>query len=252
MKPFLMKGHELFMDNFYNSYQLSEKLLTLKTHTTGTLRSDRKDNPRELVNRKLKKGDHFWCRRKQVYVSKWRDKRDVLVITIRNHPRLITTKNRYGNEMIKPEEVVAYNRQELTDVIRCNQRILHREIPFDGIRRFLDFRDSIIQSFLKLQPDIEGRHLIRRHKHDNKRQENTLHEPAPTTNQISSEGHWPEKIPGHPSAKSNKKKVFLECRICTKNGLRRETAYRCKRCLNSPPLCPDCFEEWHRMQYSFT
>nr|CAI5817199.1 unnamed protein product [Callosobruchus analis] len=279
MKPFLMKGHELFMDNFYNSYQLSEKLLTLKTHTTGTLRSNRKGNPRELVNRKLKKGDHFWCRRKQVYVSKWRDKRDVLVITTRNHPRLITTKNRYGKEMIKPEEIVAYNRH-MSGIDRCDQMTLTYSTPRKTIRwykkvifhmldvtvwnafylykkycrnnstscRFLDFRDSIIQSFLKLQPNIEGRYLIRRHKHDNRRQENILQETAPTTNQISSEGHWPEKIPGHPSAKSNKKKIFLKCRMCTKNGLRRETAYRCKGCLNNPPLCPDCFEEWHRLQ----
>ncbi|KAJ8967836.1 hypothetical protein NQ314_002610 [Rhamnusium bicolor] len=38
MKPYLMKGHELFMDNYYNSYELSEKLLSFKTHTNGTLR----------------------------------------------------------------------------------------------------------------------------------------------------------------------------------------------------------------------
>nr|CAI5848324.1 unnamed protein product [Callosobruchus analis] len=230
MKPFLMKGHELFMDNFYNSYQLSEKLLTRKTHTTGTLRSNRKGNPRELVNRKLKKGDHFWCRRKQVYVSKWRDKRDVLVITTRNHPRLITTKNRYGKEMIKPEEIVAYNRH-MSGIDRCDQMTS----TYSTMRK-------TIRWYKKLQPNIEGRYLIRRHKHDNRRQENILQETAPTTNQISSEGHWPEKIPGHPSAKSNKKKIFLKCRMCTKNGLRRETAYRFYMKFGFPGIigCIDC------------
>ena len=59
------------------------------------------------------------------------------------------------------------------------------------------------------------------------------------------ENHWPEKNPGVPSAKSNKKKVFLKCRQCSKTGQRKETSYRCKGCAEKPPLCPDCFEEWH-------
>lgn len=70
MKPYLMKGHELYMDNYYNSYELSEKLLSFKTHTNGTLRSNRKSNPKDLIKKKLKKGEHFWVRKKQVYVSK--------------------------------------------------------------------------------------------------------------------------------------------------------------------------------------
>lgn len=71
MKPYyLMKGLELYMDNYYNSYELSEKLLSFKTHTNGTLRSNRKSNPKDLIKKKLKKGEHFWVRKKQVYVSK--------------------------------------------------------------------------------------------------------------------------------------------------------------------------------------
>nr|CAI5850947.1 unnamed protein product [Callosobruchus analis] len=81
MTPLSMKGHELLMDNFYN---------------TSTLRSNRKGTPRGLVNRKLNEGDHFWYRSKQVYVYKWSDKRYVLVITIGNHPGMITIKNRMG------------------------------------------------------------------------------------------------------------------------------------------------------------
>nr|CAI5853426.1 unnamed protein product [Callosobruchus analis] len=38
LQPFLDKGHHIYMDNFYNSVQLSEILLKGKTHTTGTLR----------------------------------------------------------------------------------------------------------------------------------------------------------------------------------------------------------------------
>jgi len=37
MKPYLNKGHSLYMDNFYNSVTLSNLLLEKKTHSTGTL-----------------------------------------------------------------------------------------------------------------------------------------------------------------------------------------------------------------------
>ena len=42
LEPFLDRGHHIFMDNFYNSVGLSQKLLKRKTHTTGTLRRNRK------------------------------------------------------------------------------------------------------------------------------------------------------------------------------------------------------------------
>ncbi|KAH9629677.1 hypothetical protein HF086_001490 [Spodoptera exigua] len=74
MRPYVLKGHELFMDNYYNSYGLSQKLLDLKTHTVGTLRKSRKENPKNVMHKKLKKGEHVWVRKNNVYVSKWVDK----------------------------------------------------------------------------------------------------------------------------------------------------------------------------------
>lgn len=38
MEPYLNKGHNLFMDNFYNSVTLSTYLLSNQTHVTGTLK----------------------------------------------------------------------------------------------------------------------------------------------------------------------------------------------------------------------
>lgn len=35
MKSYLNKGHHLYMDNFYNSVDLSKQLFRLKIHTTG-------------------------------------------------------------------------------------------------------------------------------------------------------------------------------------------------------------------------
>ncbi|CAH1992799.1 unnamed protein product [Acanthoscelides obtectus] len=98
LEPFLDKDHHIYMDNFYNSVQLSEILLQRKTHSTGTLRSNRKGNPKEVTGAKLKSGQHIWRRKGNVYVSKWRDKRDVLSITTGYKPELVEIANRYGHK----------------------------------------------------------------------------------------------------------------------------------------------------------
>lgn len=55
LKPYLMKGHHVFMDNFYNDVDLSQKLLELRTHTNGTVHKNRKTNPKGLTQIKLKR-----------------------------------------------------------------------------------------------------------------------------------------------------------------------------------------------------
>lgn len=93
MEPYLNKGHNLFMDNFYNSVTLSTYLLSSKTHVTGTLRKDRKYNPEEVIEATLKKGEMIWRRCGEVYVTKWKDKRDVLSITTAHHPEMVLLRN---------------------------------------------------------------------------------------------------------------------------------------------------------------
>lgn len=97
MAPYLNQGHHLIMDNYYNSVTLSQLLLnTYKTHTTGTLRANRKRNPKVVTTYKLKKGQHVWRRSGGIYVSKWRDNRDVLMITTKYHPQMIQITNSHG------------------------------------------------------------------------------------------------------------------------------------------------------------
>lgn len=70
------------MDNYYNSINLSNLLLKKhNTHMTGTLRSNRKQNSTVVTLQKLKNGYHIWKQKDLVYVSKWKNTRDVLMIT---------------------------------------------------------------------------------------------------------------------------------------------------------------------------
>lgn len=188
MEPYLGNGHHLYMDNFYNSVCLSTHLLSKKTHSTGTLRSDRKGNPKEVTESKLKKGEINWRRSGNVYVTKWKDKRDVLSITTAHHPGLVETKNRYGETKIKPCDVADYN-QYMSGVDRMDQMISYYNTPRKTIRWYkkvllhlvdvtvwnsyylykqlhpkislLTFRDSLITSLIQLPESVEeGRQLV--------------------------------------------------------------------------------------------
>lgn len=275
MQSYLTKGHTLFMDNYYNSVTLSEKLLNYKTHSVGTLRSSRKRNPKQLTGKNLKKGEHCWVRLKKVYISKWKDRREVLMITTKNHPELIQVKNRYGQIRIKPKEIAIYNEHMsgidradqmtsyyssprktirwykkvlfyLLDVATWNEFFLHKNYCKNGDKhyKFLHFREDLIRSLTSIGPEVKGKHLlIPRNIHDNRKTPATMTQAEAIPSSSGKGGHWPERNPLLPNR--TRKTTFLKCRMCTKKKLRKETSYRCKTCPEKPPLCPDCFEEWH-------
>ena len=59
----LDKGYSLFVDNYYNSIQLTKYLATKSTYICGTLNPIRKGIPREV---KRKKGEFVWRRRGEI------------------------------------------------------------------------------------------------------------------------------------------------------------------------------------------
>lgn len=268
--PFLDKGHHLIMDNYYNSVNLSKRLLLRKTHTTGTLRTNRKDNPKNLTSKKLKRGDHLWKRKGKVYVSKWKDKRDVLCITTKFHPTMVEVTNSYGKKTKKPKEVHEYN-LHMSGVDRCDQLTSYYSCPRKSIRWYkkvifhmldvtvvnsfllyrditkkkislLQFREGIIRGLVGIPDSLkDGRKLV------NRGPVNLLATPVHVTAEDSNETlaqHVLEKIPVPPNSK--RKSNFLRCRECSKNNKRGQTSWRCKMCKTKPPLCVgECFEHFH-------
>lgn len=59
------------------------ELLNRSTHLVGTLRSNRKLNPGLVVKAKLKKGAASQ-RQNNIVVFKWKDKRDVLMLSTKH------------------------------------------------------------------------------------------------------------------------------------------------------------------------
>jgi len=109
VEPLLKKGHTLWMDNFYNSPALAQRLKTLKTDCVGTLRLSRKDVPQSVKEKKLKKGELVAQHSGPVSVLKWKDKKEVTMISTYHgqDTRMMLTKCR--QEKQKPVSVLDYN-----------------------------------------------------------------------------------------------------------------------------------------------
>ena len=78
---FANKGHRLFMDNFFTSFNLISELETRMIGVSGTLRKNRKNIPKRISKDKVKKGEILAFRMNNVMVFTWCDKRCVRFIT---------------------------------------------------------------------------------------------------------------------------------------------------------------------------
>lgn len=86
----------LYMDNYYNSVKLAHNLLSKNTYCTGALRQNRKYNPKDITSIKLKVGENVakYTEKEGVCVMKWRDRRDVLMISSEFENEMVEVTNR--------------------------------------------------------------------------------------------------------------------------------------------------------------
>ncbi|XP_060846480.1 piggyBac transposable element-derived protein 4-like [Rhopalosiphum padi] len=211
MDNYLDKGYSLFMDNYYNSVQLAHKLLKRKTYCTGTLRTNRRDNPKEVVTRKLKPGESVGKYTKDgICVVKWKDRRDVLSISSKFKNEMVETTNRHGQKKIKPLAIAEYNKY-MSGIDRQDQMMSY----YPAERKTL-----LIKALLSYKSD-----------------------PVPLIRPQISERHFPCKV-----EKNHKNRYIRKrCRLCASTGKREETIYYCNKCDSQPGLCLDpCFENFHK------
>ena len=76
--------HSLYMDNFYNSVELSEALLEQNIHTVGTLRSNRGEPPEIRNPSTMARHEVVAKNNGKVTVLAWKDKRVVMAISTKH------------------------------------------------------------------------------------------------------------------------------------------------------------------------
>ncbi|KAG8239481.1 hypothetical protein J437_LFUL018989 [Ladona fulva] len=97
----LDKGYTIYLDNWYTSPALVEKLTVRCTDVLGTMRSNRKEFPTSVKLAKLKKGETSAAFRGKQMVMKWKDKRDVIMVSTVHRLEMSRVEKR-GKVQMKP------------------------------------------------------------------------------------------------------------------------------------------------------
>ncbi|KAL0868269.1 hypothetical protein ABMA27_007800 [Loxostege sticticalis] len=217
LKHYLNTGRHVYMDNFYNSVGLADFLLRYKTHVTGTLRVKRKRNPSIVCTSKLRRGGSiFMYNRAGSCVCKWKDQRDVLMISTKQS-RIESMMSYYTCEhktmrWYKKVGIHIFQTMLLNAYFLFNMKM-------GKTMDYLEFRKVVITKLLALPP--EG------HRVD--RQANRIHLPA----------HLPKDQKGNTKRR--------RCKYCwyTKK-VRKNCLFYCPDCENEPGLCLKCLRTYHR------
>ncbi|XP_025423083.1 piggyBac transposable element-derived protein 4-like [Sipha flava] len=247
MSEKLNNGHALYMDNFYNSFDLASKLIEKKTFCTGKLRLNRKNTPQDVVESKLKKGETVARYSQGVMIGKWKDKRDVGYISTEFKNNLIITKNRNGKEQFKPEPILNYN-CFMSGIDRQDQ--MHSYYPFTRktIRWYKKIGIHIIQMLL-----MNSFYLYNQYHAGPKislydfrlsiLSELLPKYPKPRSFSVLHTNHFPKTHDVGKSGRPNRKR----CHLCYSKGIRKDTTYFCPSCPEKPSLCHQpCFKNFHK------
>ncbi|CAH1997194.1 unnamed protein product [Acanthoscelides obtectus] len=216
MDPLLGKGYRLFLDNFYTSVDLADKLVKNRTDCVGTMRLNRKGVPTD-IKKKLSKGENVARYRKKIMVQKWRDKKDVLMLSTIHDGSMGTIQKRTG-DVEKPLCILEYNSKmggvDLTDnylhfygttrsrVKKFYMKIFWHFLSVTTLNSYHIYKKSG-GKLKRLNFLIElGEKLVEKYNQSNSRQRRRSKTPLPTR---YSERHFPSVIPPTTKQKPTKR-----------------------------------------------
>ena len=274
MKPLLGKGYCVTVDNYYNSPQLADILIKNKTDIYGTLRMTRKEVPQELKQAKLKKGEVVAYQRGKTMAIRWKDKKDVAMLSTIHNSSMQDVVTRQG-VVKKPKVVCEYNftmggvdkvDQQLVDypITRKRGKKYYKKVFFHLMdlavwNAYIIYKKALEQStspgqnrpmtHLKFCHQIIRDIIAKFGCHlPQKRSPGRPSTSEGSLLQYTPGGHFPMEVP--PTEK--KRNPLRKCHVCSRKRdhtgkpIRKETRYMCKSC--KVPLCVvPCFENYHTM-----
>lgn len=101
-----------------------------KTYMCGTLRADCQGNPKELVKAKLKKGEMLQRSKDGFSVTKWKNNRDVVMISNKYSVEIVDVTNRRGESKPKPNVIRDYN-DGMSGIDKADQMISY----YDSLKK---------------------------------------------------------------------------------------------------------------------
>lgn len=240
LRPFFEKGHTVITDNWYTNPHLYNLLHKHKTNAFGTVRKNRRDMPH--IEGNLRKGRFDYRCTDNLLALRWRDKKDVWMLSSVHEPKIIETSRRNyitGLPKLKPECVANCNIKMgsvdfvdivlstlnsfrkcvkwykkfffyLLDISLYNSYVLYQSITGKKLK-YNDFHLSVIKQILQKYPQN------RKQADDGKRNIENL--PFRLTDR-----HFSSKIL---NAACNLRR--RKCVVCRKHKRRRDTPYECTK-----------------------
>lgn len=269
-EPLLDAGRIIIADNYYTSLPLAEYLKGRNTDLCGTLRKNKRNLPQEVVTAKLRRGEQIARQKDNLYtVLKWRDKRDVFMISTCHGDGMSNVTTRRG-DVIKPDAVIDYNdakkgidisdqlasfhsplRKSLTwykkiavdllfQVAIINARCIYNELTDGPKLTVLQVQEHLVRHFLGPAASTTETNLPQR---------SSISSSSSGTSIASSSnsGHSLQEIPRNAFGKLVRKRCN-GCYIKLKNeGLvarkAKQVHTECKKCKKS--FCLECYNEKH-------
>ena len=155
--------HHIFFDNFFTSVTLLLQLKKKEVAATGTIRTNRKVFPKELLGKdKLETGEYKFFSSHGISVVKWQDKKPVFVAINFYDPRetdTVTRKQKDGTKksIICPKMISEYNKF-MRGVDLFDQRIscysIDRKSKRNWIRIFIYFLEASLSNAFICYKDL--------------------------------------------------------------------------------------------------
>ena len=212
------------------------------------MRADRKRNPSEVMRKKLQTGEMAFMSLDDISVTKWRDKRDVHVISNAHVPTMIDSVNRHCKSKRKPNVVDIYNAHML-GIDRSDQMLLYHSALWKTIRWYkkvgIHIMEILLSNAYYMYSKDTTRPTAKNMKDFQESIVTNLIGPPPPHRHLKPQAsfHHLSTIP--PTEK--KKNVARAYKHCYKNQKHREARYECLFCPDKPALCVDpCFCLFHQ------
>jgi len=281
LQKLLGEGRTLYVDNYYTSYDLALSLLQNNTHLVGTLRANKKGIPKNVLKAKLNKGEMISREDPNgVVVLKWKDQRDVRMLTTKHAPVMEkvsptnvdknqpTTSNnsnpvapptRRGRRRAteKPQPILAYNKAkmgiDLSDQMTSYASTLRKGVKWYRKVAFeLLLGMSVVNAWVVYKHITQKKIGIRAFRDELTSKVlniNELLKPTPVTGCKDKDVHLLLK-----RVNDSGKSIRRPCRPCyskfSKQGgrqLARQNAKKvctyCDKCPDQPSMCINCFND---------
>jgi len=267
----IVKGHHIYMDNYYTSPELFDVLDSYDTYACGTVRPNRKEVPKIFGQVKLKQGETIFRVRENLTAIRFHDKRDVTMLSTIHQPTMVLTNkvdHRTKEPIHKPRAIVDYIQKmggvDLADQIVQYYDVLRRCVKW-WKKLFLHMLNIlVVNAYILHQKYGQQQRVKRTHMSYRQALVKMLIESAPNAPRPQRSGRKPEQLSRlterhfiqhiKPKPGAKKQRVVRDCVVCNRKKQQREgfkrkqTAYECEQC--AKPMCnPECFKRFHTLKY---